>query len=294
MNGIIMEDGWECWVRDVEFDSIGRSPVSVGIKFGEVRDVSIHGPGFRAGGGTGYFGNGAAWDCLSENIEAVGLRHGPNQQWGGSGNVVRNSRFIGSDAQYHMGWTLQNLYENVVVDAKQGTGSYGHGLYAQYPETPVHGPGGGPRNVVYNCDFKAPFHGAYLGGSNIGWVIAYNRFHVETGSGFFLRRKQVDNRLIGNVIQVDDPARFALQGEELRAENVLFAENLLVGSTRLLEDPPPPGIELRNNRTQSVSEPPAPRPQPEIPSLFEWQREQTNLPAVINGALEMQNAHDPE
>ena len=90
--------------------------------------------------------------------------------------------FEQSDAQFHMGWAVENLFENCIVDAAKGSGSYGYGLFVQMPEFKIHGPGGGPRNVMYNNQFVSPDSGVFLGGSNEAWMLLYNHFKVKGGA----------------------------------------------------------------------------------------------------------------
>lgn len=269
-NGISFQLPWACWVRDVTIKSPGRNPLQVSGKFSEVRNVKLSEAWYRGGGGTGYFAFSSAHDCLAENIDARNLRHAPNIQWGATGNVIRNSVFYSSDAQYHMGFALENLYENCIVDAKRGTGSYGYGLFVQKPEVSIHGPGGGPRNVVYNCDFKSPVAGVFLGGSNENWIILYNRFVVEKGPGMILRDHNFDHIILGNVLDLKQSGQPAIKFEGKGHPGVEIIDNLIVGSTQLATGNSGPLLLSGNQFIEKSTETPE-RPTPVVPSIYEWQ-----------------------
>ena len=111
------------------------------------------------------------------------FRHAPQVQFGAQGNVIRNSVFEGSDAQWHAGWSTENLFENCVIGPTGPYGSYGNGAYATGSDDLTHGPNG-PRNVVYNCDFTCDRHGVLLHGVNENWLLLHNRFTVGKGAGF--------------------------------------------------------------------------------------------------------------
>jgi hypothetical protein len=211
-----------------------------------------------------------SWDCLMENVKTRNMRHAPCLEWGSSGCVIRNSTFINSDAQCHSGWCHENLFENCVVVRPSGHGAYGHGFYTTSPTDSLHGPIG-PRNVIYNCDFrKVPAHGLVLNGMNENWIVLHNRF--ESGrEGILMKRVNFDHVIANNVfvtrggramirVDVGNPS-----GIEVRSNHLYSSgKRLLSGNTK--------GIE----QTDNVLRPPArelpARPKPKVPSIFEWQR----------------------
>lgn len=209
-----------------------------------------------------------------ENIQTLDLRHAPNAQWGAQGNVFRNSRFIGSDAQFHMGWAVENLYENIEVDAKQGTGSYGYGLYVQRPDVSIHGPGGGPRNVIYYSQFTSPKSGVYLGGSNEAWMFLHNRFEVKSGPGFMIYDRSFDLVMEGNVIELDSPveAGFAFLGKQ--SPGVELINNTVAGRSGLLFRGFSVPEVWKGNQLLTQRRPRVARPTPAVKSIFQWQRDQ--------------------
>lgn len=277
ISGVIFNNVWGGWLRNATVKNAGRNatyfPMSKHI---EVRDALFDDSLFKADGGTGYIGFDRSFDCLMDGVEARRMRHGPNAQWNSSGNVVRNSRFLGSDAQWHAGFAHENLYENNFIDARGTFGSYGHGLYASGPSSGLHGPQG-PRNVVYNNDIICRKDGLHMLGSNEGWIILHNRFVMDgAGRAVFAKERSFDHIIEGNV--------FILR----RPEN----PPVFLGSDSV-------GVELVNNRFYGVSGPiagfaggltrlakdegnvaeaevpvPVPdRPSPAVPSIFQWQRD---------------------
>ena len=278
-SGVIYSYGWGCWMRDVTVRNTGRNsayfPMSKHI---EVRDCLFDDALFKGGGGTGYIGFDRSWDCLMENIEVRGMRHAPNSQWNASGNVVRNSRFLGSDGQWHAGFTLENLYENNFIDARGKGGSYGHGLYASGPSSGIHGPQG-PRNVAYRNDILSRKDGLHMLGGNEAWLVLYNRFAIGAGHAVFAKEKSFDHVIAGNVFvlrQAKTPAVF-LGADSVGVELV---DNSFYGVT-------PPMIGFAGGRTQlalakgnvvhaEVPDEMPPLPEPAIPSIFQWQRNHTS------------------
>jgi hypothetical protein len=204
------------------------------------------------------------------------MRHAPNVQWNSSGNVIRNGRFLGSDGQWHAGWTLENLYENNFIDARGNGGSYGHGLYASGPSSGSHGPQG-PRNVVYHNDVRARRDGLHMLGGNEAWMILHNRFVIDDGRAVYAKEKSFDHIILGNVFILKKPA---LPPVLLGADSVgvELVDNTFFGVT-------PPLVGFAGGKTAllvdegNTSQPGVPQelpplPSPPVPSIFAWQREQ--------------------
>ncbi len=191
------------WMRDVRVVDVGQyAGFMMGVKNGEVRDCEFIGAHWPRSGGTAYIGFAGCHDSLMENVVAVGQRHGPDFH-GGAGNVVRNSQFSGSDLQWHNGYGVEHLVENVEVGDHTSGGSYGRALHTPDTGNQMHSPPG-PRNVIWNSDLYGPTGGVHLGGYQQGWVFAYNRIKTERGPAFSFRDRQTDHLILGNTIIMED------------------------------------------------------------------------------------------
>lgn len=269
-SGIVFSNAWECWARSVLVKKAGRFPLyCLPSKWCEIRDCVFDDAWFKGGGGTAYVGWEFADDCLMDNVETFKLRHAPLVQWTASGNVIRNSVFHDSDGQWHSGWTNENLFENCVIDSKVGNGSYGYGLWGSPPEDTAHGPNG-PRNVVYNCDITSPKVGLWMGGMNEGWMILHNRFSVGSGPGIFAKTGSFDHTIVGNTVSLGDAKAPFLQLATPDCVGVeVLSSRIYGGSGKLTTGAAKPVIE---NGNQFFPAGVAPRSQPAVPSIFEWQR----------------------
>ena len=286
---VLFQRAVNCWGRRVRVDWNGRMPIyGSHVKWAEIRDCEFNECHDVGGGGSGYVGWEVAFDCLLENVTTWNMRHAPNLDWACSGNVFRNSTFYSSDAQTHSGWCHENLFENCVIIDPIGNrpegGPYGHGFWATGPDDRSHGPNG-PRNVFYNCDFQNDGDhrvfggmrrygpsGLVLGGMNENWLFFHNRI-LSRGPGILLLGASFDHVIKGNVfavandfpaVLVEDPSRAA--GLELEG-NVLYGGNgALVGGAEATV------AASRENRVLARAEPAPPRPEPEVPSIYEWQQ----------------------
>lgn len=282
-SGVNTHFAWGCWIKDVTVKNTGRNAAYFLMsKHIEIRDCVFDDALFKGGGGTGYVGFDRSWDCLMDNVEVKGMRHAPNCQWNASGNVIRNSRFEGSDGQWHAGWTHENLYENNFIDARGNGGSYGHGLYASGPTSGIHGPQG-PRNVVYNNDIISKKDGLHMLGGNEGWLILYNRFVVGSGRAIFAKEKSFDHIIEGNVFVLRQSVSptVLLGADSVGVElvnNAFYGTPLPLvafqgGLTTL-------AVETGNTVAPEVPQSRPSRPEPKVPSIFQWQRDQKkSLPA---------------
>lgn len=285
-NGILFQNVDSSWARRVKVLKAGRHPLyMIEAKRCEISDAVLHDAWFQGGGGTAYAGWDTAWDCLMERVETRALRHAPNLQWAASGNVIRDSRFHGSDTQWHAGWAHENLLENVVVDSRDGgepPGGYPYGLWATPPDDRNHGPIG-PRNVIYNSDFRSHGGGLWLGGSNEAWIVAHNRFDLPRGAAIVLRTASFDHVFRDNTFLLRAP----------RTAPVWFATPDCVGveliGNRFYAPSAPDSVsgglaapaEARDNLLAALPADPAalpPRPRPAVPSLLDWQRQHHPLP----------------
>jgi hypothetical protein len=259
-----------CWARGVKVVKCGRNPVyGIHAKWCEIRDCVFDDAWYKGGGGTAYGGWEIAYDCLLDGIETFKLRHAPLFQWSASGCVIRRGVFHASDAQWHSGWTNENLFEQCVVDARTGNGSYGYGAWASPPEDNAHGPNG-PRNVIYNCDFASPKAGLWMGGMNEAWMVLHNRFVVGQGPGVFAKTVSFDHVVRGNVFVLRDGKSPMVQLQSADCTGVeLIGNKLLGGNGQVCAGAAQP---LRASDNEALALADAPRPQPAVASIFEWQR----------------------
>lgn len=275
ISAVLFNNAWNCWAKDVEIIKCGRFPVyGSQAKFCEQRNVVFRDAWFKGGGGTAYAGWEHSWDCLIDGIETFAFRHAPLFQWSASGCVIRNGIFHDSDAQWHSGWTNENLMENCVVYSSNSNGAYGYGMWASPPEDEAHGPNG-PRNVVYNCDVFSPKAGFWLGGMNENWLVLHNRFTVDKGPGFTTRNLSFDHIIAGNVFVLKDDRSPAIHLATPNCLGIDFFDNRVFGGGITLDPNSTRILNARNNAFFPLSDQHlATRPQPAIPSIFDWQRQQ--------------------
>jgi hypothetical protein len=270
ITSVLFSNAWNCWARGVTVKKCGRFPVyGSNAKWCEIRDCVFDDAWFKGGGGTAYAGWDGCCDCLMENVETFKLRHAPLFQWAASGNVIRKSVFHESDAQWHAGWTHENLIEQCVVESAVGHGGYGFGMWASPPEDTAHGPNG-PRNVVYHCDIRSPKTGLWMGGMNENWLILYNRFRVEKGSGVSAKTASFDHILRGNVFVLADPKASMVHLATADCIGLEILDNALYGGNGQFATGKARPAVLAGNRALPLAD--APWPTPAVPSIYEWQR----------------------
>ena len=202
-NGIRFNNAMNCWVKNVRVERAGRDPIAVSGLMNEIRSCEVIDALYsnNTGGGSAYLHGGTL--SLIDDVYSRNMRHAPNFT-GGTAGVVRNSRFFSSDMQWHQNWGRAHLFENCEVDALKGTGSYGYAAFAQRSITDIHGPGMGPRNVIYNCDLIGPDGGIFLGGKSENPLILFNRVRAWAGPGLILRYHIFNGIFLGNVFAVED------------------------------------------------------------------------------------------
>ncbi len=267
---------WNCWARRLEVIDCGKSGVHFhSAKWCECRDCTF--TGFDATihvahtNWWGYAGFTQSMDCLMEDTVFHRFRHGPQVQYGAQGCVIRNSMFHGSDAQWHAAWTTENLFENCIVDARGEYGSYGHGCYSTGSNDTMHGPNG-PRNVVYNCDFKSNMIGAYICGFNENWLFLHNRFEVGKGEGFLGTFGAFDHIIRHNLFILRDGESPMLRLKMADCTGVELIDNTLVGGNGKIYDGVPALEAERGNRAQPLSADVPERPVADPVSIYEWQQ----------------------
>jgi hypothetical protein len=277
INTIHFRHAWNCWARGVKVRMTGRFPIhTTQGKWCEIRDCVFDDALFKGGGGTAYVGWQHSWDCLMDGVETFDYRHAPLVQWSASGNVIRNGIFHNSDAQWHAGWTNENLFENCVVTSRRGSGSYGYGMWASPPEDDAHGPNG-PRNVVYHCDLLSERDGLWMGGMNENWLILHNRFVVERGRGIFAKTSSFDHIIRGNVFAIQDKRSHGVFLATPDCIGVELIDNTFCGAAGVYAGAAELAVE-GGNRLLPLEETAPPRPVPDVPSIYDWQKD--NIPVV--------------
>lgn len=271
LSSVTFEYASDCVAKDLRVLRCGHNPVyGTHAKFCSILNCEFDGNRFNDRGGTAYAGWDNCSDCLIDGIITRRMRHAPLVQWGASGNVIRNGRFYHSDAQWHAGWSTENLFENcTIVSDTREFGGYGNIFWASSPEDGAHGPNG-PRNVVYNCDGSSISDGVFLGGMNENWIFAWNRLRVKKGVGFFLKTSSFDHILLGNTVILEDKnSPFLLFATPDCGGVELLGNTFSGGNGKLYSGLHKPFLE-KGNRIIPLNTA-LPRPQPAVPSIYEWQ-----------------------
>lgn len=274
ISGVVFSCAWECWAKNVAVRKCGRFPVyGHTAKRCEVRDCVFDDAWFKGGGGTAYAGWEHSYDCLMTDCTTYKLRHAPCVQWSASGNVIRRSRFVDSDMQWHSGWTNENLFEQCEVVSKRGNGGYGHGAWASPPNDEAHGPNG-PRNVIYNCDITGEKAGIWLGGMNENWMILYNRIAAAGAEAVYVKTTSFDHVIRGNLFTLGSSKFPAVTFATADCPGMEVYDNVVVGGNGKLVSGKSAAAVDRNNRLVPAGAPaggPVAALGAAVPSIFEWQ-----------------------
>jgi hypothetical protein len=221
-----------------------------------------------------YAGFDYAWDSLIEDFETFRMRHAPTLNWTCSGNVIRNSVFHESDAQWHSGWCSDNLFEQCRVESTTHKyNGYGYGFYASPYNDSGHGPGGGPRNVIYNCDSVSLQAAVFMGGGgNNDWMLMYNRFQADSGPGIIQRLGCRNARVEGNVFILKDAKSPMIFYEFLSNTGDVIKNNTVYGGNGKLFQGAGKPREANGNRflPHTVK---TPKTKPPVSSIYKWQLE---------------------
>ncbi|WP_309383055.1 carbohydrate binding domain-containing protein [Cerasicoccus frondis] len=289
-NGVTFNYAWNGWIKNVKVVNSGRNPLYLtNSKFCEIRNSIADGAIFRGGGGSGYVGFEKSFDCLMDSVTTYTMRHAPNLQWGASGNVVRNGHFIGSDAQWHAGWTHENLFENNRIEQTPeniGDGTYGNAFYATGPSDAAHGPQG-PRNVVYYNDVSAPKNGIVMLGGNEAWMVLYNRFNLLGNRALYIKEMSFDHIIAHNTFILPQGKSPAIWVGEANCTGIEIYDNIIYGPIKDIAGFSSPlgqfehveGNEILAIPTLGISS--IPRPKPSVPSIFQWQRNHSQKISAI-------------
>lgn len=270
IHSVVFEYGWESWVRGLEVIKTGNKALYMpNSKRCEVRN-SVFDRAWSNAGGLAYIGWEHSFDSLMENVTTYDMRHAPVYQWSSSGNVIRDSIFHNSDAQWHAGWTNENLFEGLIVESSQDGGSYGNGMWSSGPEDTGHGPNG-PRNVVYNCNITSSKVGVWMGGMNEAWLFLYNRFVVGRGPAILAKAASFDHIIQGNVFVMMEPYPSAIYLGSRDCIGIELINNRFYGDVdQLIGGNARPAVEKDNRILQSGN---IARPHPPVRSIYEWQQE---------------------
>jgi hypothetical protein len=273
LTSVMFTNAVNCWAQHVNVIKCGRHPVYANFAAHcEIRDCEFTEAWFKGGGGTAYVGWEKTYDCLMDNVITHNMRHAPLFQWSAAGNVIRDSTFHNSDAQWHSGWTNENLMENCVITSVKGNGGYGFGMWASPPEDGAHGPNG-PRNVVYNCDVTSPLAGIWVGGMNENWLILHNRIITDTGVGFYTKDNSFDHIIQGNVFVLKDQksAMVKLMSPDCTGSEI--TNNQLYGGNGEFVQGLGQALLVQSNVHLPITKTMPKRPTPAVPSIFQWQRQ---------------------
>ncbi len=269
-SGILFSNAWECWARGVTVKKAGRFPLyGIYAKWLEIRDCVVDDAWIKGDGGTGYVGWDECYDCLMDGITTYKVRHAPLFQWSSAGNVIRRGVFHDSDAQWHAGWTNENLIEECVIESVTGNGGYGYGMLSTAPDDTNHGPNG-PRDVVYNCDVSSPKSGIWMGGMNENWLFLHNRFTVGSGPGVFGQKASFDHIFKDNVFILKDNSQPAFMLRTPDCVGWELTDNTIVGGNGQLTGGLAEPLVATGNKMLATGD--VARPKPSVPSIFEWQR----------------------
>ncbi len=276
MGTVIFSAAAHCRAENLHIHRPGTQGVFANTtKFCQVRNCTFDTPWRTEKGGLAYAGWEHSWDCLTENLKTVNMRHAPILNWSCSGNVIRNSVFEESDAQWHSGWCRDNLFEQcTIITTTEEFNSYGYAFYSTPNNDSHHGPNG-PRNVVYNCKTESLFPTFYLGGMNQQWMLMYNTATVNNGPAIVSRLGNRDNVIKGNVfhLKTDFPMTFY---EFLDNVGDRVEDNVVIGgSGKLAGGAGRPGSDRNNTFLPSTAV--VPKSQPPVPSIYLWQKERYAL-----------------
>ena len=120
--------------------------------------------------------------------------------------------------------------------------------------------------------------GLVLGGMNENWLFLHNRV-LSRGPGILLRGVSFDHVIAGNVFLVEDGFPAVLLEDPAQCGGIVLAGNVLYGGDGTVATAAPPALAAwEGNRVFARTGSVPPRPQPEVPSIFEWQRARLTRP----------------
>lgn len=268
---VIFSAAADCRAENINIENPGTQAVfGTMVKCCEIRNCRFRNPWRTKRGGLAYTGWECAWDCLIEKVETFRMRHAPLLNWTCSGNVIRDSVFHESDAQWHCGWCRDNLYEQCTIESTTTAyNGYGYGFFSTPVDDAMHGPNG-PRNVIYNCRSVSLRDGFHLGGMNQQWMLMYNTITVDNGAGIVSRFGCSDNIIQGNVFILKNPAFPMAYYEFLDNTGDRLIGNTVYGGNGKLSAGPGKPETVKDNHFLPLTANPA-AAKPPVPSIYLWQ-----------------------
>ncbi len=303
-SGVHFEYVYSCWVKDLYVRYPGSIPVHfIDAKNIEVRNVIADNAYNLGVGGNGYLPLWKTADGLMTNITADSLRHAPNFQAYANGCVFKDSYFEDQNGEWHGQFTIENLYENVIIkniDGERGLNSLASNMlddtYTGH-EPHLHG------QVIYNCDLqihKDNCISVRLGGLHKNWIFAYNRILNQFKQPTVYIGDYADtlffiNNNIGILGYSGNDREYAVKFEDRgwdtvsqqytgiapHYKNIIFKDNDFYGfpSDRIWQNAPSSALTDQNNTVHASTNPS--RPSPAIPSIFDYERNmKSNQPDV--------------
>jgi len=307
-SGVHFGYAYACWVKNVHVRYAGSIPVHFyDAKNIEVREVNGDNAYNLGVGGNGYLPLWRTADGLMIDITADSLRHAPNFQAFANGCVYKDSYFEDQNGEWHGQYTMENMFENITIksiDGERGTtvlvsnslddNAGGHDAH-------MHG------QVVYNCDLQIPKENCInmrIGGLCENWIIAYNRIINNWKQPVVTIGDYADPLIfIGNEIGMMGYSGYTTGRESIiqftekgwdtisesydagiapHFEDVRFIDNNFHGvpTAYVWSNFPASGVtETNTTITESFTMPD--RPAPNIPSIFDYQRDmKDNQPDV--------------
>lgn len=110
---------------------------------------------------------------------------------------------------------------------------------------------------------------------NENWLVLHNRFTVDKGPGFMTRTHSFDHIINGNVFVLKDDRSPAITLVTPDCSGVDFTNNHVFGGAITSDATTKRILNDRNNVFFPLDQQHlATRPQPAVPSIFDWQRQQ--------------------
>ena len=106
---------------------------------------------------------------------------------------------------------------------------------------------------------------------NENWLILYNRFVVDSGPGVCAKTASFDHIIRGNVFVLKDGKSAMVQLATADCTGIEAIGNYLYGGNGRFVSGPAALLSSDANQAFPLSS--GPRPQPAVPSIYEWQRQ---------------------
>ena len=282
-----------CWIKGVRILKARDWPISPNTdsraRF-EIRDCDFEGTWANINNGSrAYLGWGQAdMDCLMANCTAQDLRHMAIFQMA-SRCVIRNCDFSGETVQspqQHGRFPLENLIEGCTFIYATPRGKT---AYAIDPASSlVHGPNG-PRNVFYNNRIENGSASMTLGGASENQILVYNRLRaaglnaqIDALPPIWAADRTFDTIVRGNIFDCL-PSSPVINLEDPTCTGWRVSDNLLYNSNGYLWAGPA-ALEVNDNnrfRTGALPTDNVPEPQPEVASIYLWQKTNAALSRIL-------------